>query len=371
MTANEQAMDTRVKMLKWNEQRDADIVKAKDKMDFLQRVHRQAAERWWAAQGDISDPKNLQLQAHVNMAAKDAKAAADQWNSLHLNRDRDLKEKFIYQKPADVKMGLVKGVKATPTQMEDWKRGFEEFRKIIGPSMGYSITAHESMTSHLTPAQLKTLGIPKKKTIYFSTTKDDRSYNLAGQVHMAARAGAPTVVHELGHSLEFETPEIARSRREFYEERTRGEQNRKLREITKNNGYDDHELAKPDDFTHAYMGKDYGVKGTSEDRHSEMVSMGLQLLHEDPVRLAKQDPEYFDWIYSVTRGRASEWHPAPRFIPGDTVRLTGGTHKGKTARVTDKGFPGTGTEAGQIIHAVEIPGVGLWTVNKGNMVRVE
>jgi len=374
MTANEAAMDVRRRMLAWDDQRTVEITKAKEQMEFLQRVHRQAAERWWGATGDISDPKNLQLQAHMNMAAKDVKAAAEHHQRLVDQRDQELKEKFIYQKPADIAMSIAKPAagarKASPEELDRWKQGFEEFRKITGVSMNHSIAVHEGMVNHpnLTAADLKKLGIPKKKTIYFTTTNDDRSFNRMGQVNMGPgshNSSVATTVHELGHTLEYETPAIARSRREFYDERTRGEQERKLRDVTKNRGYEDHEMTRADDFTHAYMGKDYGahLKGTSEDRHSEMVSMGLQMLHENPIKLARQDPEYFDWIYSVTRGRAAEWHPAPRIIVGDEVHILGGTHAGTSGTVVTRG---SDTEP----YAVKLRDGQLWTVQHAHLKRM-
>ena len=50
-----------------------------------------------------------------------------------------------------------------------------------------------------------------------------------------------------------------------------------------------------DKFIDKYMGKFY------KDGATEILSMGLQMFYTNPVALAKQDPEYFDFIYSVVR----------------------------------------------------------------------
>lgn len=45
-----------------------------------------------------------------------------------------------------------------------------------------------------------------------------------------------------------------------------------------------------------YMGKDSADNGSTE-----ILSMGLELMYRNPVALAKQDPDMFDFIYSVVR----------------------------------------------------------------------
>ena len=45
-----------------------------------------------------------------------------------------------------------------------------------------------------------------------------------------------------------------------------------------------------------YTGKEYPDKAT------EIVSMGLELLYEDPYNFAKADPEFFDFIMGILDG---------------------------------------------------------------------
>jgi hypothetical protein len=44
------------------------------------------------------------------------------------------------------------------------------------------------------------------------------------------------------------------------------------------------------------MGKD-----SADDGSTEILSMGMELMYRNPVYLAKNDPEMFDFIYSVVR----------------------------------------------------------------------
>ena len=66
-------------------------------------------------------------------------------------------------------------------------------------------------------------------------------------------------------------------------------------------GYGVVEFAKKDDFITPYMGKIYeaGRPGAP----TEIVSMGLQHYTKSTAILAKEDPEYFDFIYNLLRGR--------------------------------------------------------------------
>ena len=61
-------------------------------------------------------------------------------------------------------------------------------------------------------------------------------------------------------------------------------------------GYDKREKGKRDKFIVPYMGKIYSQGAT------EIVSMGMEFLFADPVKLAKEDPEYFDFMIDLLRG---------------------------------------------------------------------
>ena len=48
-----------------------------------------------------------------------------------------------------------------------------------------------------------------------------------------------------------------------------------------------------------YVGKQYGD-------NSEILSMGIQALHEDPVKFFKNDPEYANFVVSVLQYKESK-----------------------------------------------------------------
>lgn len=89
-------------------------------------------------------------------------------------------------------------------------------------------------------------------------------------LHSAHDVG--TAVHELAHAIEdVHTAAYIRSLA-FLRARTQGEQLRRLRDLTGIN-YEPWEMARPDEFVDAYIGKEYGLLNATE-----ITSMGYELL---------------------------------------------------------------------------------------------
>lgn len=145
------------------------------------------------------------------------------------------------------------------------------------------------------------------QTIMVGHAEDGRSYQMGGDIIMASNAGVLSTIHELGHSLEF----VAGSRLsaapnlkanvntqtvKFLNHRTEGEKARKLSDIRTGDHildsrkFNDNEIAKPDKFSDPYMGKIYS-QGTTE-----ILSMGIEKMWDNPAKFAKDDPDYFDFM---------------------------------------------------------------------------
>ena len=124
-----------------------------------------------------------------------------------------------------------------------------------------------------------------------------RAFMANGNIHMTAQGKGPQVfAHELGHILEYHDESMLKRSLDFVERRTRGESYQPLRDVTEKT-YDSDEKTKPDQFINPYIGKDYG------GRASEVLSMGLEYLYTNPAKLAREDPDMFDFIYNTLRGR--------------------------------------------------------------------
>ena len=137
--------------------------------------------------------------------------------------------------------------------------------------------------------------------------------NAPGETMISSYAGADVVVHELGHWYE-DFDEFGRAKiREFLKRRTtRPDGTREsmvqLRTLRKNSNYDYTEITRPAKFKEPYTGKVY----TSEDRRlrgidaekvyaTEVMSMGLQQMHNNAAKFAREDADFFDTIWSILR----------------------------------------------------------------------
>lgn len=118
-----------------------------------------------------------------------------------------------------------------------------------------------------------------------------RSFALGRVAHMSPDAEVWALVHELGHLLEDNCPKIQEAALAFYNKRAGDIEPEPL-----GKHYGPEEKTRRDRFIDPYMGKDYGGKGT------ELISMGLQFLYQDPDRLALEDPEMFDWLLDLLGG---------------------------------------------------------------------
>jgi hypothetical protein len=105
------------------------------------------------------------------------------------------------------------------------------------------------------------------------------------------------VVHEWGHYLENQRPAVHQACVEFlnrrYQEAVRSGLSesadvKPLKELTKVDAYQPYEVAFRDRFRDPYVGKVY-----RDASNTEVMSMGLQYLYENPLRFRSEDPEHY------------------------------------------------------------------------------
>ena len=106
-----------------------------------------------------------------------------------------------------------------------------------------------------------------------------------------------TAIHEMSHSLEFQSKKLSKKTKSFLKKRANGEQAQKLSVLTGISRYEAREIAFKDKWEDlggsVYTGKLYNNDGT------EIISMGMERLYANPLKFAKEDPEYFDFLIQV------------------------------------------------------------------------
>lgn len=171
--------------------------------------------------------------------------------------------------------------------LESTRTGFDIFNKLVG----------RQTLMELSPVKVNPLEAGRV-----------RAYCNGDQISLRTNAhNTTTAIHELGHALEDRDPFIASEVRSFYTRRVKNGPVRSLNDLLRETAdspvsyrvYDDNEVGIRDKFIDEYMGKLYG--SVDKPAATEILSMGLQMFYENPTRLMRQDPEYFDFIYAVVR----------------------------------------------------------------------
>ena len=134
--------------------------------------------------------------------------------------------------------------------------------------------------------------------------EEQRAHHLGGKdglIRLGNQPNPKVLIHEMGHLLEDQVPGWAARAREFLDYRAGDEKTRLLQDVL-DKRYDKHEKGRKDKFDQAfgdagwYVGKEYKHKAT------EITSMAIEKLFEDPVTFAAKDPEYFAWIVGMLDG---------------------------------------------------------------------
>jgi len=350
--------EVRKEMLQWHDDNVSKIQKLKDEWDAHRSKYTQLVAQRYGEGVPLS--KIGELDEQIKGVLQEVQIANDAWSKLTNTHREMLQEKFIYQQtPLSHRHVMT----LLPTNAPDsWQVGAVQFRKIVGDALfaESAVKLKADWTALGVPENLIKDAMKPFQASFNTLPKGSRAYNLGGHVHVPPETSVATVVHELGHSLEAWLPSVVDNRVQFYEVRTKGEAFIPMSKATGNKAYKAEEVTKKDRFIEPYMGKVYlNPDGTPYRHVSEMVSMGVQMLHESPVKLAREDPEFFDWIYDLLRGKK---FVAPRIYKGAKVSITGGSKKGQTGTIET-------VDNKDGIHSVRLDNTGeLWTVDDKNLV---
>jgi hypothetical protein len=245
-----------------------------------------------------------------NAAVQEYADKIDAITAERIGLNQDLREKYV-NAPAPGKIEIASPVVVRPAPNQygyqnvavppqdapkPWRDGVQTVNAMVG-----------NVTPPLTAVPMREM---PPDDAWFNSA---RSYHVEGSgLTIHPSAGEGTIVHEMGHFIEASVAGATPRIWEHIDSRTQGESNRKLSDITGNN-YNGDEVAKPDSFWSAYMGKDYN------HRASEFLSMSLQGMYEDPAGFARKDPQSFDFSSRLlAEARATSGSVQPTQVLSDT-----------------------------------------------------
>jgi hypothetical protein len=141
----------------------------------------------------------------------------------------------------------------------------------------------------------RVIGRPSEEECVIAKGPTSRSFFMgaAKAIILAEGAGELSVIHEYGHFIESQRPTVQHACVEFLRrryERSRQPGSRELRTLNELSGtsfFEEGEVAFKDDFRNPYVGKVY------KHGRTEVFSMGLEYLADNPLRFRKEDPEHY------------------------------------------------------------------------------
>jgi hypothetical protein len=231
-------------------------------------------------------PLHLQRRAvlremqDANAARKLAESAGDA-QTAQASRDKALSAR---QRAADL-LEAQREVVGLPAA----ERGKVRFAKMPPSCQAISETGAELTARYTHPDLLPVVGV-----VY---SRGRRAKHYRGDIYINANTSASVVMHEITHATEQQNAEVLAASLAFLKARAGSEKLQTLRKLTGLKGYRADEFAYEDEFQSRggshYMGKPYG------DRATEILTMGIERLHDDPGDFAERDPEYFRFILST------------------------------------------------------------------------
>ncbi len=145
----------------------------------------------------------------------------------------------------------------------------------------------------------------------FTPSEDRRAYHMGhtrpwgkeSTVHVGPEDTPDIHVHELGHAIEWQVPGVHQRVEEFLAHRLQGEAAESMASLFPGMGYKPTEMGRKDKFDAHFDARDaYYVGLVKTNGNSEVLSMGLQALYNDPAGFARNDPEFFKFIIGILDG---------------------------------------------------------------------
>ena len=132
---------------------------------------------------------------------------------------------------------------------------------------------------------LQSMNIPTK------SYRGNRSFHRSGEIHMSRkRLDKRVLIHELGHAIDWHT-DIGAKTKSFEAQAIAKHRTRWTGGACENN-----EVGSRNGFMDNYTGKYYAGRNSSE-----VLSMGMQELHQNPARFAKKSPDHFNYTLAAMR----------------------------------------------------------------------
>lgn len=263
-----------------------------------------------ANQGQIQqnfEVAQKEFKQHIHNT-QDRNVSHEQW--MQVLRQKEMQQKQAEQTLRNVNVNMVKNALASIVGEQP------EYKSTMGASVAKSYNsislpeAIKNAENWLSATTVAVNGRRPEVTMESTDRKDAGGLYSQEKKSIYIRNVKPmVVVHEYGHALEHQFPEIGAASRAFVGHRTAGETPMLFSNVSPDVEWaKDDDMGRKDDFEKAfgplspdnlaplYVGKIY-------DNATEVLSMGLELMYENPLHFLKEDPEYFYFVVGIMTGK--------------------------------------------------------------------
>lgn len=264
---------------------DVEAVKRSDETIKLFENERKRLMSEFAA---LKDPEPWRVKQYQEELLNVENTIASEKRVRHLRATRGIKQAahkaIAPAEPMHFETRLSDTIKKTPSTKED----IEEVESFVRTVMGDD--KHNPGRIH---------------SIQYKTQKAFRAHHEgADTVVINKISPRDTIAHEIGHGIEQQHTNAKKAANAFHKHRVKGEQPQRLKDLFPDSGYGASEKGVKDDWEKLfgeqkayYVGKLYPFS-----QQTEIISMGLEALWNDPVKMAKLDPEFFKFIVGILDG---------------------------------------------------------------------
>lgn len=242
----------------------------------LEQVRQEWADRLDQAERDLDEAVQAVLQGAGDLAELirrrvAAKRALDQ---VREERNRAARE-ALYRDGGEVELEVSPKVKGKLRRAVE--EGAREFERLTGLRVG--------------PVRV---GLLSESPVY---RWGARSHYVRNGIYLESGETPEVVIHELAHALEEANATLRDRVHTWLDDRTKGDRLERLRDLT-GLAYAPHELTRKDRFRNPYVGKEY--RDSQGQRFAtEVTSMGVQWLYQEPLEFVRDDPEMFDLLMEL------------------------------------------------------------------------
>ena len=251
----------------------AEVDRSKEAVARLAREIKEWDDESWKQYGKmrsaVNEADRRAGEDAYKVATRKKKALSAERTEMERDATERIRATFYHAESSTLRISDHLSATAGHREAERFKEAVEAFRKMVGRE-----------------TQLE------GRTLRAEFSSRRAFYRDSGEMTSLNMRYAHQAVHEMGHWLENRDGFIKREAQAFLRRRTAGESASPLRKLV-GSWYDADEMAKPDKFIDAYMGKVYASGDT------EIVSMAMQKLYDDPLEFMRRDREMFDWIVNI------------------------------------------------------------------------